>query len=155
MSNDEVSRFDTGEILWDNTESKSAVDDQPLHPNALLVYWELYSRTKQWTSAHTIAEGLVLALPHQPIGWIYRSFALHRLGRVKPALAGLLEAAERFPDDWRIAYNAACYSCLLGDMALAWNWLDRAIELGNGDVIKSAALEDPNLRPLWARVGRV
>ena len=58
---------------------------QRFHPNVLLVYWEMYSRTQQWASALSVAESMVIHLPQEPISWIYRSFALHQLGRVSEA----------------------------------------------------------------------
>jgi Flp pilus assembly protein TadD len=125
-----------------------------LHPNFLLVQWEIHSRNGQWQAALNIAEALVAALPGEPIGWIYRSFALHKLGRVEEARQQLLTGARRFPADWRIAYNLACYVCQLGDFAGALNWLDRAMELGDADVLKSLALDEPAFQPLWQRASQ-
>ena len=125
-----------------------------LHPNFLLVQWEIHSRNGQWQPALNIAEALVAALPAEPIGWIYRSFALHKLGRVEEARQQLLTAARRFPADWRIAYNLACYVCQLGDFAGALNWLDRAMELGDAGTLKSLALDEPAFQPLWQRASQ-
>ncbi len=124
------------------------------HPNLLLVQWEIHFRNGHWLSACEIAEALVAALPGEPIGWVYRSFALHKLGRVHEARQHLLAAARRFPADWRIAYNLACYACQLGDIAGAWNWLDRAIQLGDADAVKSLALDEAAFHPLWQRTGQ-
>ena len=116
--------------------------------------WEIRLRNGQWLQAFEIAEALVAALPGEPIGWIYRSFALHKLGRVHEARQHLVAAARRFPADWRICYNLACYACQLGDIAGAWNWLDRAMELGEADAIKSLALDEAAFQPLWQRTGQ-
>jgi len=155
MDYDAKNRLATSEAEEGEDVLGGMPEAQSMPPNALLVYWELYSRNKQWSSAHTIAKALVTEMPEEPIGWIYRSFALHQLGRFREAWTVLLQAARKFPKDWRVAYNAACCACQLGDVAGAWNWVDRAIELGNADVIKSAALEDPRFRPLWARLGQI
>ena len=125
-----------------------------LHPNFLLVQWEIHSRNGQWQAALNIAEALIAALPAEPIGWIYRSFALHKLGRIEEARQQLLIGARRFPADWRIAYNLACYVCQLGDSAGALNWLDRAMELGDADTLKSLALDEPAFKPLWQRAAQ-
>ena len=154
MQYDSTSRFDT-ELIGKGTEGAVGTEVEPLDLTALLGYWEVYSRTRLWTSAHTVAEAIVAAYPERPAGWIYRSVALFEVGRVRESLAGLIRAKDRFPDDWRIPYNAACCCCQLGDVAGAWNWIDQSIELGNSDVIKSAALDDPNFQPLWARLGQV
>ncbi len=149
------------EGLW-QVEGGAALPDsgmaqlqERLHPHALLVHWEIYVRSKEWRGALAVAQALIVNLPGQPIGWIYRSFALQQLGQLSEAWSALRPAASRFPDDWRIAYNLACYSCQLGDKAEAWHWLDRAIELGDADLIKSLALDDPNFRPLWQRLGKL
>ncbi len=124
------------------------------HPHVLLVHWEINVRNRQWPSACSTAQALIAALPQEPIGWIYRSFAWHQMGRIREAWLGLLPAAKRFPQDWRIAYNLACYAGESGDVAGAWNWLDRAIELGDADAIKSAALDEPSFKRLWAGLGK-
>lgn len=132
----------------------SELDSQwGFHPHVLLAQWEIYSRSQQWPAAYAIAVALVHAMTEEPIGWIYRAFALDRMGRTADAAIALLPAARQFPKDWRIAYNLACYVCQGGDRAGAWNWLDRAIELGEPDTIKSIALDEPALRPLWEKLG--
>ena len=125
--------------------------DSPItvHPHVLLVEWEIHTRAGQWHAACAVAEALIAALPKEPIGWIYHSFALQQLGRLREARMHLLAAARIFPTDWRIAYNLACYTCQLGDRAGAWNWLDESIQLGDADVIKSLALNEPSFKPLW------
>jgi Flp pilus assembly protein TadD len=125
-----------------------------LHPHLLLVRWEISSRRQDWASACNAAQALIAALPNDPIGWIYRSFALQQLGRLQDARDGLLAAARRFPADWRIAFNLASYVSLLGDHAGAWNWLDRAAELGNAETVKRLALDAPAFRALWPTLGR-
>ena len=137
--------------------AKTKVQDpepvQTFHPHILLAHWEIHVRKRQWPSACNTAQALIAALPAEAIGWIYRSFAMQQMGRVHEAREGLLPATRRFPNDWRIAYNLASYASQLGDRASAWNWLDRAIELGDADAVKSAALDDPSFRPLWRALG--
>ena len=144
-------RFELGAQRSNNTNESTTVR----HPNVLLVHWEIYARTEQWLAAYAVAQALIVTLPEEPIGWIYRSFALQKLGRVREAWQSLLPGARKFSRDWRIAYNLACYACQLGDIAGAWNWLDQAIALGNPDLIKSQALDEIGLKPLWERLGKV
>src|SRR5207247_2091692 len=106
-----------------------------VHPNILLVRWEIHSRKGEWLAAFQLAESLVAALPTEPIGWIYSAFALQQLGLLQQARQHLLDGARRCPADWRIAYNLACYASRLGDLAGAWNWLDKAMELGDAAAI--------------------
>jgi tetratricopeptide (TPR) repeat protein len=134
------------------TTSTSAPGAQELprvfHPNVLLVQWEIHMRSQQWAAASNTALALITAMPGEPIGWIYRSFALQQLGLVREALENLLTAARRFPSDWRIAFNLASYASQLGDRAGAWNWLDRATELGDAETVKALALEIPSFQPV-------
>jgi tetratricopeptide (TPR) repeat protein len=123
--------------------------DARQHPLFLLVRWELYANGKQWQAAHTIAEYLVENFPEEPIGWLQRSYALHALGRTVEAFQQLLPAAPKFTKIATVTYHLACYACTLGYIEEAWHWLDKAIAAGDGDTIKSMALEDPILRPLW------
>jgi Flp pilus assembly protein TadD len=116
------------------------------HPNILLVHWEVQARARQWEAASSTAQALISALPEEPIGWIYHSFALTQLGCVREAFQNLLTAARRFPSDWRIAFNLASYAGLLGDRAGAYNWLDRAIELGDPETVEALVLETPALQ---------
>ena len=128
------------------------------HPNILLVRWEIAVRAMNWALAIDIAKALIVALPTEPIGWIYHAFAEQQMGLILEARRTLLAGARKLPADWRIAYNIACYNAQLGDVAGAWNWLERAFELGDATIIKPLAAEEPSLKPLWQpaglRVGR-
>ena len=67
MQYDATHRFDRGRATSSEEARGSQAEEQPLQSNMLLVYWELYSRTQQWTSAHTIAESIISAMPEEPI----------------------------------------------------------------------------------------
>ena len=119
------------------------------HPMVLLTHWEIHAMAKQWTFAHIIAHALVVLFPDEPVGWINSSFALHQMKRTNDAWRALLPAAQLFPKHGVVAYNLACYACQMGKNEEAWKWLDKAISLGDSLKVKSAALEDPDLKPLW------
>ena len=120
-----------------------------MHPMFLLVRWELYAHAKHWQAARMIAEYLVEKCPEEPIGWLQRSYTLHAMGRTPEAFQLLLPAAPKFPRISTVPYHLSCYACSLGHVQEAWHWLDKAIGGKDGDRIKSLALEDPILRPLW------
>jgi Flp pilus assembly protein TadD len=122
-----------------------------LHPNVLLVRWELAVRAADWSSALALAKALIAALPAEPIGWLYHALAQQQVRQLPEARETLLAAARKFPTDWRIAYNLACCAAQWGDVAGAWNWLERAVELGDAAVIRSLAAEEPSLKQLWER----
>jgi len=119
------------------------------HPLCLLVRWELHANARCWEAAYGVAEYLVRHCPDEPIGWLQRSYALHAMGRTVEAFQQLLPAAPKFTQVATVTYHLACYACTLGYIEEAWHWLDKAIATGEGDMIKSMALEDPILRPLW------
>jgi len=50
-------------------------------------------------------------------------------------------------------YNLACYECQLGNLERAKLWLERAATMSNPKEIKSMALDDPDLKPLWQEIG--
>jgi len=102
-----------------------------------------------------IGEALVKIDPEFAFGWLRRSFALHKLNRTTEAAELLLPSLDRFPRNWLIRYNLACYACRLGDSKATWNWLDQAFKVGDADDIKSKALEDPDLERFWNEIGKL
>ncbi len=124
-----------------------------VHTTMLLVRWEIAVRARDWSSAGVIASDLIVALPGEPIGWIYHAFAQQQLGLLQEARRILLAGARKFPKDWRIAYNLACSNAQLGDVAGAWTWLERAFEIGDAAIIKPLAAEEPSLKPLLEKSG--
>jgi hypothetical protein len=65
-------------------------------------------------------------------------------------LLGLLEISMLLLQD-RVALIAK--SSKGSGMGQAKNWLEKAFEVGNPRKIKLLALEDPDLEPLWAKIG--
>jgi hypothetical protein len=49
-------------------------------------------------------------------------------------------------------YNLACYECQLGRLEQAKGWLEKAFALGDAREMKLAALDDPDLEPLWKTI---
>jgi predicted Zn-dependent protease len=121
-------------------------------PDVLEFEWAVLSDDKDWEAALTCAEEIVTLAPERPFGWIHRSFCLHELGRDEEALESLLPAAESFPNDFLVFYNLACYACSLGDENVARVWLKRAAQLGGIEKLKTMALDDTDLLPLWEEI---
>jgi hypothetical protein len=62
-------------------------------------------------------------------------------------------AAERFANEPVVSYNLACYAAQLGRLDDAWEWVQKAIKAaGNTEQIKTMALADSDLKPLWERI---
>lgn len=118
------------------------------HPDVLQVRWQIAVKDQRWAEALAIAEAVCQRAPESPFGWIHRSYCYHELKRTQEAWDGLLPLVERFPNEWLIAYNLACYACQLGWQDKARTWLNRALELGDPDHIYRLATKDPDLQPL-------
>jgi predicted Zn-dependent protease len=124
------------------------------HPDVLKVRWEIYAVAKKWEAALDIAAAIVQLDPDDPLGWVHRSYALHELKRTAEARDNLLRVAEKFPASPTIRYNLACYECQLGNLERAKDWLEKAFALGDAKKMKLAALDDPDLQPLWKEIGK-
>jgi tetratricopeptide (TPR) repeat protein len=119
------------------------------HPDVLEVRWLIHERAKDWQTCLDLATAIVLADPDRPFGWIHRSYALHELKQTAKAWDELLPAVKKFPGEWLVRYNLACYTCRLGKLDDARSWLEKAIELGDRQTIKRMALDDPDLQMIW------
>lgn len=101
------------------------------------------------------AVALIQLDPEDPLGWFHRSSALHELKRTAEARDDLLHVVDKFPISATMRYSLACYERQLGRLDQAENWLGEAFELGDPQTIKFMALEDPNLEPLWKKIGEI
>jgi len=124
------------------------------HPDALEVWWVIFAEEKDWSRGLTVASTLLEANPQNPTGWLHRAYALRRVkeGGVKAAWEALLPAFEKFPKESTIPYNLSCYACQLGQLEEARTWLQRAVKAGGIETIKSMALRDADLKPLWDEI---
>ena len=122
------------------------------HPSVLEVRWQIYAHTKKWDVCVDIAEGIIKLHPDRAVAWIHRSFALRRLKGTQEAFDQLLPAADRFPKVWLIPYNLACYCAQLGRLDECLQWFKRAMAI-NEETVKRAAVDDPDLQPLWDSMG--
>jgi tetratricopeptide (TPR) repeat protein len=122
-----------------------------VHPEVLRMRYDVFAAGKNWYGAMHVAKVISSSEPDSSFGAVHTSYALHELNRTREALAALLPMADKFPGDWQIAYNLACYYCQLNENPLALQWLEKAIGLeGDREDVRSLALEDPDLRPLYS-----
>ena len=122
------------------------------HPEVLRVKYHFYERTAQWERGAETAQLLCQIVPEVPFGWVQLAYALHELKRTNEAYNVLLPVLDRFPDDYVMRYNLACYSCQLGRLPEAREWLKRAGALVSTDTIREMAMSDPDLEPLRAEI---
>lgn len=132
------------------TELEKISPDWLGHPAVLEIRWAVHSQAKDWEAALPVARALTQAAPDRADGWLHQSYALRRVagGGLQAAFDLLRPAADRFPEDWLIAYNLACYSCQLQQPDVAGEWLLRASAKGDKKQIIQMALDDPDLLPL-------
>jgi tetratricopeptide (TPR) repeat protein len=122
------------------------------HPEVLRVKYHFYERTIQWERAAETARLVSQIVPEAPFGWVHLAYALHELRRTGEAYGVLLPVLQRFPKEYVMRYNLACYSCQLGRLDEAREWLKKAIALVGADTIKEMAVTDPDLEPLRAEI---
>jgi tetratricopeptide (TPR) repeat protein len=122
------------------------------HPAVLVTRLSLCEGARQWETCLELVETLIRVLPDNPMNWVQRSQYLRELGRVREAREKLLPAAEKFPTFWMVPYNLACCACRLGDVNEGRARLNTALQLVDADAIKSRALSEPDLEPLWPEI---
>lgn len=126
-----------------------------VHPEALRVRYHLYQFDQRWEPAAETAQALCRVVPEMPFGWIHWAYALHELKRTREAYQALLPVIDRFPEEYVIPYNLACYCCQLGRMEEARTWLEKAITLAGPQTIKRMAAADPDLLSLRPEIQRL
>jgi Flp pilus assembly protein TadD len=118
------------------------------HPDVLELHWRLHAAKNAWESALDVAKAVTLVAPERPSGWIHQSYSLHELKRTDEAKAVLSPMANKFPKEFVIPYNLACYACALGELHNAQTWLHRALKIKGKEgreEFKQMALADPDL----------
>jgi tetratricopeptide (TPR) repeat protein len=102
-----------------------------------------------------IAGAMSNMLPDDSWGYVHKAFCLHELKRTGEAYETLIPIATKYPKEWTVPYNLACYSCQLGRNDEAFDWLRQAIDIAGKKEIRIMALDDPDLEPMWAHIGEI
>lgn len=118
------------------------------HPDVLKLRYSVYSAAKKRDMALEIANCLHRQLPDDPYGGVHAAVALYRLGPTQEAKERSLSLAPRFPKDWSVPYNLACYCAQLGEIEEAQEWFKAAMALDE-NTVKRMGIDDPDLEPLW------
>ena len=147
--------LELGDHLEANEELERISAELRGHPDVLHVRWRVFAAARKWEAAAEIAQGICQLAPDEQFGWIHLSYSLHEIKRTKEALDTLLHVASRFPNNWLVAYNLACYQTQLGALEEAWRWLGYAMDKADRKEIKLKALDDLDLEPLWRRIGEL
>ena len=137
-----------------NEELENIAPELKAHPFVLEVRYRIFAETKRWEEAVEIARTLSEMLPDNSWGFIHYAYSLHELKRTKEAYGVLIPVADKFSDS-TIRYNLACYSCQLGNLQEAMQWLKLAIDLAGKKDIRQMALHDPDLEPLRTKIEEI
>lgn len=147
--------LELGNWLEANEELERITPEMRAHPFVLRLRWEIYAKAAKWEMAAEVGQGMTGMLPDNSWGWIHWGYALHELKRTQEAWGVLISVADKFPDEYMISYNLACYACQLGNRKEAMQWLGRAIDLAGKKDIRLMALDDADLKPLWSNIAEI
>ncbi len=145
--------LELGSHIEANEELQKITPQLRARPDVLKVRREIYASAKKWEATLDITAALIQLDPEDPLGWVHRSYALHEMKRTAEARDNLLRVVDKFPISATMRYNLACYECQLGRLEQARDWLQKAFALGGAKEMKLAALDDPDLEPLWKDIG--
>ena len=118
------------------------------HPLVMQVTWTVWAGIPDWDEALAVAAELTRDHPTASFGWIHASYSLHELKKTREALENLLAVVERFPREYLVPYNLACYCAQLDDLSSAKGWLKKASALAGPAKIREMGREDPDLVPV-------
>jgi predicted Zn-dependent protease len=144
-----------GDWVQASKELELITPEMRAHPAVLRVSWGIYAKAEKWELAAEVAQGITVILPDNSWGYIHFAYSLHELKRTREARAVLLPVAGKFPDQYIIQYNLACYCCQLGELKDGLRWLGKAIDVAGKQHIRIMALEDPDLEPLWKQISEI
>jgi len=120
------------------------------HPFVRSAWLDSWILGGEWDKARDMADWLTNEFPDEPGFWLHLAYATRRVeaGGIGAALEVLESVADTFPKEWMIPYNISCYLCQLERLEEARARLKQAFEIG-GKPIRTAALSDEDLKPLW------
>lgn len=118
----------------------------------LAVRARIYIAAGSWELLREVAGFLVNCWPEDAQHWIWLTYGTRRCHSLTEAEQVLLDALRMHATEPMIHFNLACYSAQLGRLDEARQRLERAISLGPD--LRLMALDDPDLEPLWAALGK-
>jgi predicted Zn-dependent protease len=142
--------FELGDLVSANNELDEISPMERAHPAVLILRYEIYARAGKWSYAAQLAETLLEILPEDSESWLNMAFTTRRKtgGSIDEAKRILLVAQVKFPREYLIPYNLACYCAQLGELKESKQWLKKAMLL-NEKTVQKLAVDDSDLKPLW------
>ncbi len=115
--------------------------------SVLLARIRVLLHMKRWQQAEILSRRGTKRHPDEEEFTVQRAFALHQLDRGDAAIEVLLSAPDWIRRTGILHYNLGCYEARLGDISIARQCIDAAIQL-NAAMQKNARV-DPDLAGLW------
>jgi predicted Zn-dependent protease len=115
----------------------------------LAVRMSVQYHLSEWAQCLETAKTLAALSPDTPWAYVNGSIALYRLGRTQEAWDFLLPVFDKFPENWTVPYNLACYAAQLGKRDDALRMFGVARDRADPKQLKTLALEDKDLEPIW------
>lgn len=143
-----------GNPLEAHEELEQITGEAAYHPTVLSMRWQVYAAAGWWEAAFVVSKALCEFAPKSASAWICQANTLRHYRGVVEAWGLLLSVTDRFESDAVIRYNLACYTAQMGLVEDSCGWLVQAFELEESSQLKLAAIYDPDLQPLWDRIGR-
>ena len=143
-----------GSPLEAHAELEQISGENAYHPAVLAMRWQVYAAAGWWEAAYVVSKALCDFAPESPEAWICQANTLRHCRGLAEAWNTLLSVVSRFPADSVIRYNLACYAAQMGLMEESCGWLVQAFEIQDSVELKLAAIYDPDLQPLWDKIGR-
>jgi len=142
--------FELGDMVSANDELDEIRPEMRAHPVVLSMRYEIYAEAKKWAMAAEVAGALVKLVPDQAAFWISYAYSTRRKADngIYEAREILLEAEQKFPGEYMIKFNLACYYSQLHEFAESGSWLKKAMAIEEKKV-QELAVDDPDLKPLW------
>jgi len=129
-------------------ELSALAPDYLASPAALIVRLETAMADETWDEVIALAPELIGHDAAEERPWVAWAYALRERERIAEAQETLLAGARLIKDaSPLVAYNLACYACLLGDTAEASRLL--AVVFARDKSWRQVAREDPDLAPLF------
>lgn len=147
--------LDLGNWLEANEDIERISPAGKAHPDVLEVRCKIYVVAEKWELVVEVARAMCRLRPDSVAGALQLAQALRKLNRIVEAHDALAYLADEFPEEWCIAYQLACYCCLLGDRSKALWWLENAIDVAGTYDIRLKALDDPDLATLWVDIAEI
>ena len=147
--------LDLGAPLEAEKEIEQIAAKSRSQPQVLEALWQISARKKEWEVCIDLASRIIKAVPNRIEGYVHKAYALHEMNQTREAWELLFPLAEKFPKDVIIKYNLACYGAQLGRLWEALQWLKLAFKTGKEDELRTMALSDEDLKPLWEKIAEL